>query len=194
VGAIVCGALRDQTSAREGARRLRARLSVEAWTTLLRLGPEALDQAISAAATSLPDLGAAAARSYVRDVQRELARGPVAALAVWLVRVAGPGSAGQSIAVRSTSTVGGPGSPTVIADDDPQLLPNLAEIMVDGNDVILTPLSGPVELDGEEALSGSRLFDGQTLRLGACLYVVRLVRRDVALAGPSWVAPAPTQR
>jgi hypothetical protein len=194
VGPILCGALRDHTSAREGAWRLRARLVLEAWTTLLRLGPAALDEAITAAATALPDLGPAAARAYVRDVQHELRRGPKVPLAVWLVRVAGPGSAGQTIAIRNTTTVGGPGSPTVIADDDSQLLPNLAEIMIDGNDAILTPISGPVDLDGENAQSGTLLFDAQTLRLGACLYVVRIVRRDVALAPPGAAPPVPTQR
>jgi len=66
--------------------------------------------------------------------------------------------------------------------------------MVDGNDAILTPISGPVDLDGEDARSGTLLFDAQTLRLGACLYVVRVVRRDVILAGPGAAAPVPTQR
>jgi hypothetical protein len=194
VGPILCGALRDHTPAREGAWRLRARLPLEAWTTLLRLGPDALDEAITATAAALPDLGASAARAYVRDVQHELGHGPKTPLVVWLVRVAGPGAAGQTISIRSTTTVGGPGSPTVIADDDSQLLPNLAEIMLDGNDAIVTPISGPVELDGEDAQSGTLLFDAQTLRLGACLYVVRVVRRDVALTGPGAAAPVPTQR
>jgi hypothetical protein len=191
---IVCGALRDQTPPREAARRLRARLPLEVWSALLRLGAEPLDQAITAAATALTDMGTPSARAYVRDVQRELGRAPVAPLVVWLVRVAGPGAAGQAITIRATTTVGGPGSPTVISDDDPQLLPNLAEIMLDGNDAILTPLSGPVELDGEEAPPGSPLCDAQTLGLGACLYVVRLVRRDVVLPAPGRMAPAPTQR
>jgi hypothetical protein len=60
--------------------------------------------------------------------------------------------------------------------------------------VVLTPLSGPVELEGEEAQPGSLLFDGQTLALGGCLYVVRIVRRDVTLSAVGWAAPAPTQR
>jgi hypothetical protein len=191
---IMCGALRDQATVQDAARRLRARAPVEAWTALLRLGPDALDRAVASAAKVLPDLATPRARGYVRDTRHELARAPVAPLVIWLCRAAGPGAAGQSIAIRTTpATIGGPGSPTVIADDDPRLLPNVAEIVLDGNDALLTPLSGPVELDGERAQPGCPLLDAQTLGLGACHYVVRLVRRDVMLADPARAAPS-TQR
>jgi hypothetical protein len=195
VAPIACGAIRDQTPAREGARRLRARLSVEVWSTVLRLGAEGgLEQAVSAAAPTLPDLGSTTGRTYMREVQRELAVPPATPFVLWLVRVAGPGSAGQSITIRGTTTVGGPGSPTVVAEDDPQLLPNLAEILVEGNDATLTPLSGPVEIDGEAAQQGTPLHDAQTIALGGCLYVVRMVRRGVTLAGVGRGVPSPTQR
>jgi hypothetical protein len=96
------------------------------------------------------------------------------------VRVAGPGQPGESIVVGGTSTLGGPGADIPLGDD--RAADNHAEISIEDNDVTIVPLDGKVEVDGEEATGPTPVGDGQTLALGRSLYVVRMVRRDVAVA------------
>jgi hypothetical protein len=176
VAPILGGAMREQAPPREGARRLRARLPLESWTSVLRLSPEALDAALA----GTTELAGQAGRGYVRSVQEELQRGPSAALSLWLVRVAGPGQPGEALVVGGSSVLGGPGADLSLGDD--RAAPSHAEISIVDNDATITPLDGKVEVDGEEATGPTVLGDGQTLGLGRGLYVVRIVRRDIALA------------
>jgi hypothetical protein len=190
VAPILGGAMREQAPPREGARRLRARLPVESWTSVLRLSPEALDACLAATT----ELAGQAGRGFVRSVQEELQRGPSGApLALWLVRVAGPNQPGETIVVGGNTVLGGPGADLPLGDD--RAAANHAEISIEGNDVTITPLDGKVEVDGEEATGPTALGDGQTLALGRSLYVVRIVRRDVALVerkGPTRAGRAGT--
>jgi hypothetical protein len=178
VAPILAGALREQAGPREGARRLRARLPIESWTAVLRLSPDALEAALAAS----PELGAGGGRTFVRDVQAELQRGPGgAALALWLVRVAGPGTPGETIVIGGSSVIGGAGAEVVLSTED-RIPDSAAQISIEGNDAALTPLEGKVQIDDEEVGPETPLYDGQTLSIGRGLYVVRLVRKDVALA------------
>jgi hypothetical protein len=197
VGPILGGAMREQVPPREGARRLRARLSLESWTSLLRLGSDDLDGAL----VSTPELAGQAARGYVRSVIEDLQRPPSgAALASWLVRVAGPGQPGEALVVAGTSVLGRSGD---ISLPDDRAADRHAQITVDGNDVTIAPLDGKVEIDGQEATDVTPLCDGQTVALGRGLYVVRLVRRNVVLpersrgparAGRPGAVPRPGRR
>ena len=184
VAPILGGAMREQAPPREGARRLRARLSVESWTSVLRLSSDGLDACLAAT----PELAGQAGRGFVRSVQEELQRSPSGgALTLWLVRVAGPGQPGEAVVIGGTSVLGGAGADVSLGADD-RIDANHAEITIEGNDAAITPLDGKVEVDGDEATGTTPLADGQTLALGRSLFVVRLVRRDIALAerrGPS---------
>jgi hypothetical protein len=178
VAPILGGAMREQAPPREGARRLRARLPLESWTVVLRLSPDALDGALAAT----QELAGQAGRGYVRSVQEELQRGPSgAALSLWLVRVAGPGQPGEALIIGGTSVIGGHGADVALAADD-RIADQHAQISVEENDASITPLDGKVEIDGDEATGATPLHDGQTLAIGRSLYVVRIVRREVALA------------
>jgi hypothetical protein len=177
---ILAGVLREQAPAAEGARRLRARLPLEVWTALLRLPPQEIDAALSE--SGLPELAAANARSFLREVQAQLRR-PAArpAVTLWLVRVAGPGAHGEALVLRGTAVLGGRDAQTVLSAADDHLARAHAEITVEGNDATITPRDGAVELDGAGLPGPAPLYDGQTLGLGRSLYVVRMVRRAVAL-------------
>jgi hypothetical protein len=186
VAPILGGAMREQAPPREGARRLRARLPVESWTTVLRLSPEALDACLA----STTELAGQAGRGFVRSVQEELQRGPSGnSLTLWLVRVAGPGQPGEALVVGGPSVLGAGAD---ISLDD--AAPNHAEISLDDNEAVISPLDGKVEVEGQEAAGPTPLADGQTLGLGRSLYVVRIVRRDIALErkGPTRAGRAGT--
>jgi hypothetical protein len=177
VAPILGGAMREQVPPREGARRLRARLPIEGWTSVLRLSSDALDACLQ----STPELTGQAARGFVRSVAEELRRGPSgAAASIWLVRVSGPGQPGEALAVGESSVLGGAGAEVSLSDD--RVADQHAQISLDGNDTIITPLDGRVEVDGVEAEGPTPLYDGHTLAMGRGLYVVRIVRRDIALA------------
>jgi hypothetical protein len=183
VAPILGGAMREQAPPREGARRLRARLPIEGWTTVLRLSPEEMDSCLAATT----ELAGQAARGFVRSVQEELQRSPSGgALTVWLVRVAGPGQPGETLVIGGNSVLGGPGADVPLGDD--RAAASHAEISLEDNDASISPLEGKVEVDGAEAAGPTPLHDGQTLALGRSLFVVRIVRRDITLAerkGPS---------
>jgi hypothetical protein len=195
VGPILGGAMREQVPPREAARRLRARLSLESWTSLLRLAPGDLDVAL----TSTPELAGQAGRGYVRSVIEDLQRPPTGtALSLWLVRVAGPGQPGEALVVAGTSVLGRSGDVPL-----PDAADSHAQIAIEGNDATIAPLDGKVEIDGAEATDVTPLSDGQTIAIGRGLYVVRMVRRDVALAdrsrgpartGRAGAAPRPVSR
>jgi hypothetical protein len=177
IGPILGGAMREQVPPREGARRLRARLPLESWTSLLRLSDADLDTALA----STPELAGQAGRGYVRSVAEDLQRPPSGAtIALWLVRVAGPGQPGETFVISGSSVLGGRGGDVALSDD--RMADNHAQLTIDGNDATITPLDGKVEIDGEEAGEAAPLYDGHTLSLGRSLYVVRIVRRDVVLA------------
>jgi hypothetical protein len=177
VATILGGAMREQAPPREGARRLRARLPVESWTSVLRLSPEALDDCLAATA----ELAGQAGRGFVRSVQEELQRGPSGApITLWLVRVAGPGQQGETIVVGGNAVLGGSGADISLGDD--RMAASHAEVSIEANDATISPLEGKVEVDGQEVAGPTPLGDGQTVALGRGLYVVRMVRRDVALA------------
>jgi hypothetical protein len=177
IAPILGAAMREQAPPREGARRLRARLPLESWSAVLRLSGEGLDAALAAT----QELAGQAGRGYVRSVQEELQRGPAAApLILWLARVAGPGQPGQALVIGGSSVIGGPGADVPLGDD--RAAEQHAEITIEGNDALITPLDGKVEIDGVEAAAATPLLDGQTLALGRSLFVVRIVRRDLALS------------
>jgi hypothetical protein len=179
VAPILGGAMREQAPPREGARRLRARLPIESWTSVLRLSSDTLDAALAAS----PELTGQAARGYVRSVVEELQRGPSgAALCLWLVRAAGAGPPGEALIIHThgTSTLGSSGDVALPGED--RVADSHAQIAIEDNDAILTPLDGRVDVDGAEVTGPTPLQDGQTLGLGRGVYVVRIVRRDVALA------------
>jgi hypothetical protein len=181
VAPILSGGLREHISPADGARRLHARLAIEVWTSVLRLGPERLEAAVASAAAMYPDLGSPAGKIFVQEVRRELAR-PTSgeALVVWLVRVAGPGQHGQSVVLSGSTVIGGAGAETVLVTDDPRLLPRHAQILIVGNDATIVPLDGAIQIDGEPLRAAAPLHDGHTVGVGDGLYVARLVRRHVA--------------
>jgi hypothetical protein len=108
------------------------------------------------------ELAGQAGRGYVRSVQEELQRGPSAALSLWLVRVAGPGTAGLRPSWSAAPRCWGARAPTsrwaTIAPP-----PATPKISIAGERRTITPLDGKVEVDGEEATGPTVLGDGQTL-------------------------------
>jgi hypothetical protein len=177
---ILAGTLREQAPAAEGARRLRARLPLEVWTALLRLPPEQTDGALNE--SGLPELATPAARAFVREVQTHLRRpAPRPAVTLWLVRVSGPGTHGESLVLRGTAVLGGRGSETVLSAADDQLAKSHAQVTIDGNDAFIAPRDGAVHIDGTDVTAPTPLHDGQTVALGRSLYVVRMVRRGIVL-------------
>jgi hypothetical protein len=175
VAPILGGAMREQAPPREGARRLRARLPIESWTSVLRLSTEALDECLA----STTELAGQAGRGYVRSVQDELQRPPSGALSLWLVRVAGPGAVGEALIIPGSSVLGGQSADVNLGDD--RAADRHAEITLEGNDALIGPVDGKVEVDGDELEEAGPIADGQTVAMGRSLYVVRIVRRDVVL-------------
>lgn len=176
---ILVGALRERSPAREAALRLKAKLPIESWSTLLRLSLAALEEVLPGAG---PELGTAEGRRYVEDVQAALRdAGGESPVVLWLVRVAGPDPAGETLVLRESAVLGGAQADVPLSASDGRLVARHAELVIEENDATIAPREGKVSLDGVEIRGATALADGQVLGVGQGLYVVRLVRRGAVL-------------
>jgi hypothetical protein len=174
---IVAAAIKEQTAPEDAAKILAARVAPEEASEFAGMALDRLAEALRGAAGADAVLGTPKARGIAVAIQDALRAGRLAGgglVVGWLVRAGGPGRRGETVRLDpARSVIGSASSASPRIDGDAQLEPEHAEITVDGGEFYVTPLAGSVKVEGA-AITGARpLTDGETLQLGAGVYVFK---------------------
>src|SRR5262249_2140331 len=139
---LIAGGLRENTSPKDVARRLRARVDSERWSALARASEAELTEALAGAAEDFPRLRERDALRCSLEVQEALRGRDAAPVAVgWLVRAAGPGLRGQTLRIPAARCrVGRSTACEIKLLDDDRVEVEHASIALTGGEFVLTPV------------------------------------------------------
>jgi hypothetical protein len=158
------------------AATISARLAVEEWTAFATMSLVQLASALRLAAHDHPELGTPRARGLAVAIQDHLrALGSTEAILVgWLVRSGGPGRRGETLRLaEGRNVVGSSPACSVRISVDPKVADEHAEIQRRDNDFVITPLRGPVRVEGNPIDGRAPLTDGETIELGSTFLVFK---------------------
>ena len=173
---VIATALTERLRPTEVAVVMAARASVDEWTAFAGLPLDQLAEALRHAARRHPELGTPRARGIAVAIQDALrAQGAERGMVIgWLVRSQGPGRRGETLRLGDGRTAIGrdPGCQVRLLED-PAVVTQHAEITASGDRFVIRPLAGPLTVEGA-IVSGERvLLDGDTIGIGAGLYVFK---------------------
>ena len=197
LAAILAAAIKEQRPPEEAANMLAAQVAPEEAAEFAGMPLDRLAEALRGAAAGQSVLGTPRARGIAVTIQDALRAGRTGGRGVvvgWLVRAGGPGRRGETLRLDATRSVIGrapSASPRIEADS--QLAPEHAEIVVEGSGFLVAPLGGEVKVEGTPTTERRPLTDGETLQLGAGVYVFKLASAG-RLAGTSARASKPSPR
>ena len=111
----------------------------------------------------------------------------------WLVRAGGPGRRGETMRLGEARSALGRGSACdVRLDGDAAVCEEHAEVVTAGGEFVIAPLAGPVSVEGKPVTSRHTLSDGETIALGAGIFVFKSARSGTAPASDG--LPGPVRR
>jgi hypothetical protein len=161
----------------QAAEKVSAHATAEERAAFVGLDLDRLAEALRGAARAHPALGTPRARGVAVSVQDALRNGENASQGVavgWLVRAAGPGRRGETLRLAPERTVIGSGMTcTLRIGDDPTLAAEHAEIIAVDEEFAIAPISGAVRVEGNPIVRRQALVDGETIDLGAGMYVFK---------------------
>jgi hypothetical protein len=175
--AALADAVTAQTPPRKAAESIAARLPDDQWGALLRLGLEDLARALRQAGKRFPVLGLPRSRGAVLAIQDALRARTGSSLAVgWLVRAAGPGKRGETLALRASRAVLGRGvGCDLVLGGDAQVGEQHAAISDTRGEFAIEPLGGPIKVEAASIQARHSLGDGDTIEIGESRYVFKCV-------------------
>jgi hypothetical protein len=175
---ILAAAIKDQTPAEQAAKLLAARVAPEEATEFAAMPLDKLAEALRGASGGAQAvLGTPRARGIAVSIQDALRAGRLAGRGVsvgWLVRAGGPGRRGETLHLDpARSVLGHAPSASLRIDGDGQLASEHAEIVVEDGVFFVAPLEGTVKVEGTPTMDRRQLTDGETLQVGAGVYVFK---------------------
>jgi hypothetical protein len=175
--AALAEAVTAQTPPRKAAEGIAARLSDDQWGALSRLGLEDLARTLRQAGKRFPVLGLPRSRGAVIAIQDALRARTGSSLAVaWLVRAAGPGKRGETLALRATRAVLGRGTGCdLVLGGDAQVAEQHAAISDVRGEFAIEPLGGLIKVENVAVQARHPLGDGDTIEIGESRYVFKCV-------------------
>ena len=175
--AALAEAVTAETPPRKAAEGIAARLPETQWSALSRLGLEDLARMLRQAGKRFPVLGLPRSRGAVIDIQDALRARTGSSLAVaWLVRAAGPGERGETLALRSSRAVLGRGTGCdLILGADARVADQHAAISDVRGEFAIEPLGGAIKVEKASIQVRHPLSDGDTIEMGESRYIFKCV-------------------
>jgi hypothetical protein len=174
---VLAEAVTSHLPAAQAAEKVSAHATAEERAAFVGLDLDRLADALRGAARAHPALGTPRARGVAVALQDALRTGENSARGVavgWLVRAGGPGRRGETLRLGAERTVIGSGMTcTLRISDDPVLAPEHAEIVAGDEEFAIAPISGAVRVEGQAVTRRQALVDGETIDLGAGMYVFK---------------------
>ncbi len=175
---VLAEAVTSHLPAEQAAEKVSAHATAEERAAFVGMDLDRLADALRAAARSHHALGTPRARGVAVAVQDALRTGENVTgggVAVgWLVRAGGPGRRGETLRLAPERTVIGTAtSCTLRIADDPAMAPEHAEIVAAEEEFSIAPISGAVRVEGQPVARRQALVDGETIDLGAGMYVFK---------------------
>ena len=176
LAAILAEAVANRTPPDQAAAMVAARVGADECTAFTSLGLDRLAEALRTAAGVHPTLGTPRARGAVVAIQDTLKTrgGALGILVAWLVRAGGSGKRGETLRLGDSRTVIGL-SPTctIRLSQDPTVASEHAEVALEGSEFAITPLGGPVTVEGTAIDRRRVLTDGETIGIGDGLFIFK---------------------
>lgn len=199
LAAILADAVASQAAPEATAEAMVARVEDDDWSAFSGLDLEQLVEALRSAAGAHPALGTPRARGIAVAVQDALRSGGAGSgVAVgWLVRAGGPGIRGETLRLGggAATLIGQAPSCAIRIQVDPGVAEEHAEVSVEGGEFAVTSRDGVVTVEGARIERRHVLSDGETLGIGAGLFVFKSARagnlvkpvtgREAAVARPA---------
>jgi len=174
---VLAEAVGNHLAPEEAAEKVNAHATAEERAAFVGLDLDRLAEALRGAARAHPALGTPRARGVAVAVQDALRTGENASRGVavgWLVRAGGPGRRGQTLRLAAERTViGSGGTCSLRIMEDPTLAPEHAEVVAGDEEFTIAPLGGAVRIEGQPVVRRQTLVDGETIDLGAGMYVFK---------------------
>jgi len=148
----------------------------EEWTAFAGLDLEQLAEALEGSSAAHAVLGTPRARGAAVAIQDALKlRGGSRGVAVgWLVRAGGPGNRGETLLIGGETVMIGQGPTCAVRlMGDPSVAAEHAELSVDAGVFTVIPRQGAVSVEGKKVDRRHVLSDGETLGIGAGLFVFK---------------------
>jgi hypothetical protein len=164
-------------SPQTAADRLSALTTSEERAAFVALDLERLAEVLRMSAQRHTALGSPRARGVAVAVQDALRADESRRSDVsvgWLVRTGGPGRRGETLRLGTERTVIGSGAGCEIQlVGDPAVASTHAAISLEEGEYLVEPVGGAVKVEGETVTERKALVDGETLELGAGLFVFK---------------------
>ncbi|HEX2660670.1 MAG TPA: FHA domain-containing protein [Polyangia bacterium] len=176
LAAILAASLTAREAPEKTADALVARVPAEEWTAFAGLDLEQLAEALAGSSSAHAVLGTPRARGAAVAIQDALkSRGGSRGIAVgWLVRAGGPGNRGETILIGGETAMIGQGPTCAVRlMGDPSVAGEHAELSVDAGVFTVIPREGAVSVEGKKVERRHVLSDGETLGIGAGLFVFK---------------------
>ncbi|HET6145884.1 MAG TPA: FHA domain-containing protein [Polyangia bacterium] len=176
LAAILADAVANRTPPDQAAAMLAARVGADECNSFTSLGLDRLAEALRAAAHQHPTLGTPRARGAVVAIQDTLKTrgGAQGILVAWLVRAGGSGRRGETLRLGDGRTVIGLAQGCAIRlSQDPTVASEHAEVTLEGSEFAISPLGGPVTVEGSAVDRRRVLTDGETIGIGDGLFIFK---------------------
>jgi hypothetical protein len=179
---VIAEAVESQLPADKAAEKVNAHVTAEERSAFIALDFDRLAAALRSAARLQPALGTPRARGAVVAIQDALRAGESQTRGIsvgWLVRAGGPGRKGETLRLPADRTVVGQGAGCGLRiTGDPALAPEHAEISIEAGEFSIAPLGGAVKIEGQAVRERQALVDGETIDMGAGIYVFKSASID----------------
>jgi hypothetical protein len=155
---------------------LAARVGADECNAFTSMGLDRLAEALRAAAGVHAVLGTPRARGAVVAIQDTLKTrgGALGILVAWLVRAGGSGKRGETLRLGDGRTlIGLAASCAIRLSQDPTVAAEHAEVALEGAEFAITPLGGPVTVEGTAVDRRRVLTDGETVGIGDGLFIFK---------------------
>lgn len=186
LAAVLAEAVESQMPAEQAAEMLTARVGADEWTAFAGMDLERLAEALRLSSRAHPLLGRPRARGVAVSIQDALrsGSGTHGILVGWLVRTGGPGRRGETLRLNGDRCVIGQSSAAGLRIvGDGTVAPDHAVFTIETGAFVLAPLGGSISVEGNQVRERHVLADGETIGIGAGLYVFKSASAGVAAAG-----------
>jgi len=176
LAAILAEAVANRTPPDQAAAMLAARVGADECNAFTGMGLDRLAEALRAAAGVHAVLGTPRARGAVVAIQDTLKTrgGALGIVVAWLVRTGGSGRRGETLRLGEARTlIGLAASCAIRLAQDPTVAAEHAEITLEGSEFAITPLGGPVTVEGTAIDRRRVLTDGETVGIGDGLFIFK---------------------
>ncbi|HXI60884.1 MAG TPA: FHA domain-containing protein [Polyangia bacterium] len=177
LAAVLAEAVESQMPAEQAAEMLAARVGADEWTAFAGLDLDRLAEALRASSRSHPLLARPRARGVAVAIQDALRAGSGShgILVGWLVRTGGPGRRGETLRISGEGrcVVGQAPGCAIRITGDGTIAPEHAVFTIEGSAFVIAPLGGSLSVEGATVPERHVLSDGETIGLGAGLFIFK---------------------